>query len=42
MVTGTHPVMPLDIREATWLVRPPVGVLSDEEMIGLRARASQT
>jgi hypothetical protein len=39
MVTGAHPVLPLDAREATWLVRPPTGVITEEEMIGLRARA---
>jgi hypothetical protein len=39
MVTGAHPVLPLDAKEATWLIKPPVGVISDEEMIGLRARA---
>ena len=39
MVTGVHPVLPLDAAEATWLVTPPRGVLSDEELIGMRARA---
>src|SRR6266571_2701049 len=39
MVTGTHPILPLDIKEATWLVEPPAGVLSEEELIGLRAQA---
>jgi hypothetical protein len=39
MVTGAHPVLPLDAREATWLVKPPVGIITEEEMIGLRARA---
>ena len=39
MVTGAHPILPLDIKEATWLVQPPVGILSEEELIGLRAQA---
>jgi hypothetical protein len=39
MVTGAHPILPLDVKEATWLVEPPEGILSEEELIGLRARA---
>ena len=39
MVTGAHPILPLDAKEATWLVRPPAGVMTEEEMIGMRARA---
>jgi ribosomal protein L21E len=39
MVTGAHPVLPLDVKEVTWLVKPPIGVLSEEELIGMRARA---
>ena len=39
MVTGAHPILALDIKEATWLVEPPEGILSEEEHIGLRARA---
>jgi hypothetical protein len=39
MLTGAHPVLPFDLMEATWLVEPPVGVISEEELIGLRARA---
>ena len=39
MVTGADPILPLDIKEATWLVRPPVGIISEEELIGNRARA---
>jgi hypothetical protein len=39
MLTGAHPVLPLDVKEATWLVEPPVGVISEEELIGMRARA---
>jgi hypothetical protein len=39
MVTGAHPILPLDAKEATWLVKPPSGILSEEEFIGLRARA---
>lgn len=37
--TGTHPVLPIDVKEATWLVKPPTGVLTDEELIASRARA---
>jgi len=39
MLTGAHPVLPLDLMEATWLVEPPVGIISEEELIGMRARA---
>jgi hypothetical protein len=39
MVTGAHPILPLDAKEATWLVKPPMGVITEEEMIGMRARA---
>jgi len=39
MVTGAHPVLPLDIKEVTWLVKPPIGVLSEEELIGMHACA---
>ena len=39
MVTGAHPILPLDAAEATWLIKPPTGVISEEELIGLRARA---
>ena len=38
MVTGLHPILPLDAIEATWLARPPETVLTEEEMIGSRAR----
>ena len=39
MVTGLHPILPLDAAEATWLTRPPERVMTFEEMIGSRARA---
>ncbi|KAG6884261.1 hypothetical protein C0992_006645 [Termitomyces sp. T32_za158] len=39
MVTGAHPVIPLDLAEATWLVELPDGPLTTEELIGYRARA---
>jgi ribosomal protein L21E len=39
MVTGAHPILPLDAEEATWLVKPPNGVITEEELIGMRARA---
>ena len=39
LVTGLHPILPLDAAEATWLTRPPETVMTFEEMIGSRARA---
>ena len=39
MVTGAHPILPLDIQEATWLVELPDRMLSTEELIGYRAQA---
>jgi hypothetical protein len=39
LLTGAEPVLPLDVKEATWLVEPPVGPLTETELIGLRARA---
>lgn len=39
LLTGAEPVTPLDIQEATWLVEPPTGLISTEELIGLRAKA---
>lgn len=39
MVTGLHPILPLDAAEATWLARQPERVLTYEEMIGSKARA---
>ena len=39
MVTGMHPILPLDAAEATWLARVPNRVMTNEEMIGSRARA---
>ncbi|RXW16973.1 hypothetical protein EST38_g8879 [Candolleomyces aberdarensis] len=38
-LTGAEPVMPLDVQEATWLVEPPTGIMSTEELIAARARA---
>ena len=40
-VTGTHPVLPLDIVEATYLVPTPEGVLTTEELVANRAVALQ-
>ena len=37
--TGTHPIVPLDIVEATWLRPPPEAVLSTEDLIASRAIA---
>jgi hypothetical protein len=39
MVTGLHPILPLDAAEATWLTKPPEKVMTFEEMIGSRACA---
>lgn len=39
MVTGAHPILPLDVEEATWLVELPGRVLTDSELIGYRAQA---
>ena len=39
MVTGAHPILPLDIQEATWLVDLPGRMLSTAELIGYRAKA---
>ena len=36
-VTGTHPNLPLDITEATYLVPPPTSTLSMTELIASRA-----
>src|ERR1700688_527729 len=39
MITGTHPVLPLDATEATWLSVIPNRVMTESDLIGLRARA---
>ena len=39
MVTGAHPILPLDIQEATWLVELPGRILTTAELIGYRAKA---
>jgi hypothetical protein len=38
-VCGAHPVIPLDIVEATWLTEYPDRKLTTDELIGLRARS---
>jgi len=40
-VTGTHPILPLDIAEATYLVPPPDSPLSTTDLIAARAIALQ-
>ncbi|KAJ2969095.1 hypothetical protein NUW54_g13043 [Trametes sanguinea] len=40
-VTGCHPVLPLDIAEATYLVPPPTGLLSTVDLIARRAMELQ-
>ncbi len=39
MALGAHPIVPLDVVEATWLVKPPSGILSTKDLIGMRATA---
>ena len=39
IVTGAEPILPLDIVESTWLVKPPDRVLTLEELLGFRAQA---
>ena len=39
MVTGAHRILPLDAMEATGLIKPPIGVITEDDLIGLRARA---
>ncbi|KXN86459.1 hypothetical protein AN958_10062, partial [Leucoagaricus sp. SymC.cos] len=39
MITSTHPTLPLDIQEVTWLVNYPGKMMSTEDLIGLRATA---
>jgi hypothetical protein len=38
-VTGTHPLMPMDLMEATYLVPPPDSVSTTEDLLVARARA---
>jgi hypothetical protein len=40
-VTGTHPLLPLNIAEATYLLLPPTTVLSTTDLIATRAIALQ-
>jgi len=39
MVTGAHPILLLDVQEATWLVKLPDQMLTTEELIGYRVSA---
>jgi hypothetical protein len=39
MVTGSHPILPLDVLEATWLVELLNRTLSTKELIGYQAQA---
>jgi len=39
MVMGAHSTIPLDIIEATWLIKYPEKMLSRKKLIGLRAMA---
>ena len=36
-VTGCHPVLPMDIAEATYLLPPPEGIMATEDLIARRA-----
>jgi hypothetical protein len=38
-VCGAHPILPLDIAEATWIAEYPDQLVSTDELIGLRACA---
>ena len=38
ITTGSHPTLPLDIVEATWLVDLPSGKLSTADLLGYQAR----
>jgi len=38
-ICGAHPVLPLDLEEATWLVEWPDMIIDTEDLVGLRARA---
>ena len=40
-VTGAHPILPLDIVEATYLVPPPTGIIDTVDLIAARAIALQ-
>ena len=40
-VTGAHPLLPLDIAEATYLQPPPDSILSSTDLIAQRAIALQ-
>jgi hypothetical protein len=39
MVTGAHPTIPLDIVEATWLVKYSEKLIKTSELVGLRVAA---
>ncbi|KZT66697.1 hypothetical protein DAEQUDRAFT_641245, partial [Daedalea quercina L-15889] len=39
--TGTHPILPLDVVEATYLVPPPETALDTTDLIARRAIALQ-
>jgi hypothetical protein len=38
-VCGAHPVLPLDVAEATWIAEYPDHLVSTDELVGLRTRA---
>ena len=40
-VTGSHPILPFDFKEATYLISPPHSLLTTEELIARRATALQ-
>ena len=40
-VTGAHPILPLDVVEATYLVPPPTGIIDTMDLIAARAIALQ-
>jgi ribosomal protein L21E len=36
---NAHPILSLDVKEATWLVEPLTGVMTEADLVGMRARA---
>lgn len=38
IVTGTHPLLPTDLMEATYLVEPPTATMTREDLLAFRAK----
>ena len=41
LITGVHPILPLDAKEATWLVSTPGEIISEDDLIGLLENPSK-